>query len=111
MAKEISVDEQLELQRKKHATGPTGLSLNASDNGLFAVSCGQVGYNGHSTHGGGAAIVDPFGEVLARSEPTVEDVSISADLHAARLEESRRRVNFILRSRRPELYGELTEMI
>ena len=65
----------------------------------------------YSTHGGGAAIVDPFGEVLARSEPSVEDISISADLHAERLEEARRKVNFILRSRRPELYGELTEMI
>jgi len=111
MGKEVSVEEQLERQRKKQAVGPTGLSLNASDNGLFAVSCGQVGYNGHSTHGGGAAIVDPFGEVLVRSEPTVEDTLISADLQAARLEEAHRKVNFILRSRRPELYGELTAMI
>ena len=111
MAKEISVDEQLELQREKHATGPTGLSLNASDNGLFVANCNQVGYNGHSTHGGGASIVDPFGQVLARAEPSVEDTIISADLHATRLEEAGRKVNFVLRSRRPELYGELTEMI
>ena len=69
MGKELSVEEQLELQREKQAIGPTGLSLNASDNGLFVASCNQVGYNGHSTHGGGATIVDPFGEVLARAEP------------------------------------------
>jgi len=81
-----------------------------ADNSVHAVFCNQAGYNGHSTHAGGAYVLGPGGEVLAKSEPEIDALMITADLDADALEESRRR-NAIMRCRRPEVYGDITKMI
>ena len=68
-------------------------------------------YNSHSTHKGGASIIDPIGKLIARSEPLLEDLMITATLDPEPAEEIRRGKGFSLRTRRPEIYGELTRMI
>ncbi len=40
----------------------------ARDNGVFAVFSDMVGFDGHSTHVGGAYVLAPDGSMLARSE-------------------------------------------
>jgi predicted amidohydrolase len=81
----------------------------AQDNALFAVFANQVGYNGHSTHSGGAYVLSPRPEVLAKAQPVNEDLWISAELDPDVLDASRGRAT--LRNRRPEVYGEITRMI
>ena len=111
MAQNAPSDEQLKrLSDTLDALpGPTG--TYAAENALYAVNCNQFGYNGHSTHKGGASIIDPTGKVIARSEPLLEDLMITATLDPEPAEEMRRGKGFSLRTRRPEIYGELTKMI
>ena len=83
----------------------------AKSNAVFAVYANQVGYNGHSTHLGGAHIVDPTGQVIAKSEPLLDDLWISAALDPQLLIKMRRSPWCTLKIRRPEMYTELTRMI
>jgi predicted amidohydrolase len=86
-------------------------SIYAKANAVFAAFGNQVGYNGHSTHLGGAHIVAPTGELLARSEPLLDDLWISAELDPQVQETMRRNPWCTLKTRRPEVYGELTRLI
>ena len=80
----------------------------ARDNGVFAVFSDQVGFDGHSTHIGGAYVLAPDGSLLARSEPGTTTGWIGADLEPELLERVRENAWFTLRKRRPEAYDELT---
>jgi len=79
----------------------------ARDNGVYAVFSGQVGFDGHSTHVGGAYVLAPDGSTIARSEPGLETGWISAELDPRLLERVRENAAFALRKRRPEAYDEL----
>lgn len=83
----------------------------AKANAVYAVYANQVGYNGHSTHLGGAHIVDPTGQVIEKSEPVLDDLWISAELNPDVLVKMRRSPWCTLKIRRPEVYDELTRMI
>ena len=52
----------------------------ARDNGVYAVFSDQVGFDGHSTHVGGAYVLAPDGAMIARTEPGVERALVVADL-------------------------------
>ncbi len=55
------------------ASGPSPPRLHdflARDNGVYAVFSDMVGFDGHSTHVGGAYVLAPDGSMLARSEPS-----------------------------------------
>lgn len=80
----------------------------ARDNGVFAVFSDMVGYDGHSTHVGGAYVLAPDGSMIARSEIGAGDGWIAADLDPDLLERARENPWFALKKRRPEAYGELT---
>lgn len=77
---------------------------------MFGVFANQWGYNGHSTHFGGASILGPDGETLAKSA-RLQDGIIKARLDPRALYEARNERNHILKQRRPEMYGEVTRMI
>ena len=83
----------------------------ARDNGVFAVFSDQVGFDGHSSHVGGAYVLAPDGSMLARSEPGVESGWIAAELDPALLDRARANPWFALKKRRPEAYGELTTLL
>jgi len=96
-------------------------ALRARENSCFAVLTDQAGRAGtldslppdheNQPHHAGVAIIwGPGGEVLAsaQQERVVEEM-IVADLDPALLARERSLANYMLRTRRPELFGELTK--
>lgn len=80
----------------------------ARDNGVYAVFSDMVGFDGHSTHVGGAYVLAPDGSMIARSEIGSGHGWICVDLDPELLERARENPWFALKKRRPEAYGELT---
>jgi predicted amidohydrolase len=68
----------------------------------------MVGYDGHSTHVGGAYVLAPDGSMLARSELSTANSWMGVELDPAPLERARENPWFALKKRRPETYDELT---
>jgi predicted amidohydrolase len=109
--REAPQEEVLASQRELLEPRPHPPRLHdvlARDNGVYAVFSDQVGFDGHSTHVGGAYVLAPDGELMARSDPGCETGWVCADLDPALLERVRENPVFPLRKRRPETYAELT---
>jgi predicted amidohydrolase len=83
----------------------------ARDNGVYAVFSDQVGFDGHSSHVGGAYVLAPDGALIARSDPGRDTAWIAADLDPELLRRMRANPMFALRKRRPDTYGELTRPV
>jgi predicted amidohydrolase len=93
--------------------------LRARENACFAVLADQVGRAGsvelwprdseNQPHHAGAALAwGPDGELIASTqEERIEEEMIVATLDAALLAQERALANYMLRTRRPELFGEL----
>jgi predicted amidohydrolase len=102
----LSEDEMLRAQdellgeRRLH-------DFQARDNGVFAVFSSIVGFDGHSTHVGGAYVLAPDGSMLGRTELETGNAWIAVELDPAVLEQARENPWFALRKRRPEAYEEL----
>jgi predicted amidohydrolase len=108
--REASEEELLRAQAELLAAQPDPPRLHdvlARDNGVYAVFSGQVGFDGHSTHVGGAYVLAPDGTTIARSEAGRETGWIRAELDPALLERVREQPAFPLRKRRPDTYDEL----
>jgi predicted amidohydrolase len=90
---------------------PSPFGTYARENAVYAVFANQAGYNGHSTHAGGAYLLGPHGQPLVKSQASLADQLVMAELQPDLLEKVRRGPNCTLKTRRPELYGDLTEMI
>jgi predicted amidohydrolase len=96
-----------------------GLAMRARENFCFAVLADQAGRAGYVDlypkespnqphHAGAALVFGPDGEVLASSQPErIKDEMVVATLDAAVLAKQRALPNYTLRTRRPELFGEL----
>ena len=94
-------------------------ALRARENACFAVltdQAGRAGYVDHwprdsenQPHHAGAALVwGPDGELLAGTQQErIHEEMIVATLDAAQIAEQRALANYTLRTRRPELFGEL----
>lgn len=108
--REASPEQQLENLRKHRAEMPGAYGTYCAENGVFCAHCGQWGFNGHSTHKGGAQVIDPLGQLLAQGPLELADLMITAELDPELRTAARNRSGFTLRTRRPELYGELTRM-
>jgi len=85
--------------------------IQAKTNGVFAIFSDQVGFDGHSSHVGGAYILSPEGEMVARSTPAPGDQWVAGELDGEVYERVRRNPWFPLKKRRPEVYGELTKLL
>jgi predicted amidohydrolase len=95
-------------------------ALRARENACFAVLADQVERAGYVTlwprdsenqphHAGAALVWGPDGELLAGTqEEHIREEMIVATLDAGLLAEQRALANYMLRTRRPELFGELT---
>ncbi len=90
---------------------PGRWGIMASENGVFVAHCNQAGFNGHSTHNGGALIVDPLSNLIAQGPLSTDDLMITGELDPGIMTQARRHKGFTLRTRRPEVYDILTEMI
>jgi len=94
-------------------------ALRARENACFAVLADQAGRAGHVKHwpsdsenqphhAGAALIWGPDGELLAATQKErIREEMIVATLDANLLGEQRALANYMLRTRRPELFGEL----
>ena len=94
-------------------------ALRARENACFAVLADQVGRAGHVDlwpadsenqphHAGAALIWGPDGELIAvTQQERIREEVIVATLDAAALARERALANYMLRTRRPELFGEL----
>jgi predicted amidohydrolase len=95
-------------------------ALRARENACFGVLADQAGRAGYVSlwprdsenqphHAGAALAWGPDGELLAGTqEERIREEMIVATLDAAQLAEQRALANYMLRTRRPELFGELT---
>jgi predicted amidohydrolase len=96
-----------------------GYALRARENSCFGVLADQAGRAGYvdlyprthpnQPHHAGAAIVfAPDGDVVAHAQTQrIRDEIVVATLDAAALAHERSQPNYTLRTRRPELFGEL----
>jgi predicted amidohydrolase len=94
-------------------------ALRARENACFGVLADQAGRAGYVDvwprdsenqphHAGAALIWGPDGELIAHTqEDRIRDEMIVATLDAAVLARERALANYMLRTRRPELFGEL----
>lgn len=108
--KKLSAERQKKVLRHTLRNSLQHNAVYAADNHAFAVFANQWGYNGHSTHSGGAFVVAPDGQALAKSGARLQDLSIHARLDARTLD-AVRNVGSVLKFRRPELYGEVARML
>lgn len=83
----------------------------ARTNGVYAVLSDHVGFDGHSTHVGGAYVLGPDGLQKAATMPSPDDQMIVCDLDPALLAHVRSSPWYQLRKRRPEAYGALSEQV
>ena len=107
---ESMLGAQLELLEER-PWPPRMHDFFARDNGVFAVFSDMVGFDGHSSHVGGAYVLAPDGSMVAKSEPAVGGGWISAELDPVLLDRARENPWFALKKRRPEAYGELTALL
>ena len=89
------------------------VQVRCAENGVFGIACnvhGDVHFAGVSQQfGGGALVVGPGGDVIARQdEATATPHMIVADLSRDAQLEARAAFEYTFRFRRPELYGLLT---
>ncbi len=82
------------------------LPARAHDNGLFLIFSNGVGQDDNEVRTGNAMILDPYGDILTETWKAGDDMVV-ADLDPA-VRKMCTGVRWI-RSRRPELYGELAE--
>ncbi len=108
---EAAVERAQEELLEERPWPPRMHDFMARDNGVFAVFSDQVGFDGHSTHVGGAYVIAPDGSMIARSAIGNGDAWISADLDPVLLARARENPWFALKKRRPEAYGELTALL
>lgn len=85
--------------------------VQARINGVYGVLSDHVGFDGHSTHVGGAYILGPDGLPKAVTTPSLDDQLIFADLDPDLFRLVRSSPWYQLRKRRPEIYGELTRAV
>ena len=95
------------------------IPTRAIENSCFAVLTDQVGRAGYVNtvprdspsqphHPGAAMIADPAGDILAETQDEkIEPEMIVARMTATAIDQQRAKPNFALKTRRPELFGEL----
>ncbi len=109
--RDVPREDQLENLRLHREEMPGSWGTYCAENGVFCAHCNQWGFNGHSTHKGGNFIVNPYGKLLAQGDLKLEDLMITAEIDPEELEEARLAGSFTLRTRRPEIYDEITRKL
>jgi predicted amidohydrolase len=106
----LAEDDMLRAQEELLEERPSPPRLHdflARDNGVYAVFSDMVGFDGHSTHVGGAYVLGPDGSMIARSEPGTGNSWISVEFDPVLVDRARENPWFALKKRRPEAYAEL----
>ena len=118
---EDTPESMSEARRHTHEYFSSCYAQRARENACFVVLANQSGRAGYVDmyppdspnqphHCGGAMVYAPDGELISSTQrDEIRDEMIVADLDAARLVAERSLANYTLRTRRPELYGELVK--
>ncbi len=118
---EDTAESMAAARRHTHDFFTSCYAQRARENACFVVLANQAGRAGYVDtyapdspqqphHCGGALVFAPDGERIACTQPEViRDEMIVTDLDAARLAAERSLPNYTLKTRRPELYGELVK--
>jgi predicted amidohydrolase len=107
----IEPDEVIRQMPERITSKIDRYKIYAADNAVFGVFGNQVGYNGHSTHFGGAFVLSPSGEVLSQAKFDTGDLLVSVELDPETLFRERNSPHCPLKTRRPEVYGEIVDMV
>lgn len=83
------------------------MTTRAFENGVYMAPCNKVGVEGSWTFRGKSMVVDPLGDVLVEAGQDADEIVI-AEASAETVREARRRFP-MLRDRRPEIYGAISE--
>jgi predicted amidohydrolase len=114
-----SPDSQAAARRKVFDFFASSYRMRARENACFCVYVDQAGRAGYVDslprdhfnqphHPGGAMIIGPNGDILRHTQTEqIRDEMIVADLDASLLAAARSHPNYTLRTRRPDLFGEL----
>ena len=104
---EATDDEMRAQQAFLFEQDPKMHTAFAKMNGVYAAFSDQVGFDGHSSHVGGAGVISPWGEWIARNEPTTDEVMVTCELDPELIMQTRQSPWHQLKLRRPDAYGEL----
>jgi predicted amidohydrolase len=92
-------------------------SCRALDNGTYVGVCNTAGRSAigikgvEANHAGGCMVFNPMGAVIAESKGRdIKDEMIVVELDSGPVTEARKRKCFNLQTRRPEVFGALTEI-
>jgi predicted amidohydrolase len=117
-----SPDSERAAARHAHSFFRRVMAARAYENSCWVVVVNQAGRAGmldcypadHANqphHAGGCMVFDPFGEAVAElPADRIEEALLVADLDPRTLEDARAHPNCTLRSRRPEVYGDLARI-
>ena len=112
-------ESQAAARRKVFDYFSSSYRMRARENACFCVYVDQAGRAGYVDslprehfnqphHPGGAMVIGPSGDILKHTQlEQIRDEMIVADLDASLLAAARSHPNYTLRTRRPELFGEL----
>ncbi len=118
---EDTPESMAEARRHTHEYFISCYAQRARENACFVVLANQSGRAGYVDmypsdspnqphHCGGAVVFAPDGELISCTQrDEIRDEMIVTDLDAARLADERSLANYTLRTRRPELYGEIVK--
>jgi predicted amidohydrolase len=116
---EDTPESQAAARRKVFDFFASSYRMRARENACFCIYVDQAGRAGYVDslprdhfnqphHPGGAMIIGPTGDILQHAQTEqIRDEMIVADLDATLLAAVRSHPNYTLRTRRPELFGEL----
>ncbi len=114
-----TAQSQAAARRKVFDFFSSSYRMRARENACFCVYVDQAGRAGYVDslprdhfnqphHPGGAMIIGPNGDIIQHTQTEqIRDEMIVADLDASLLAAARSHPNYTLRTRRPELFGEL----
>jgi len=112
-------ESQAAARRKVFDFFSSSYRMRARENACFCVYVDQAGRAGYVDslprehfnqphHPGGAMVIAPNGDIIRHTQTEqIRDEMIVADLDASLLAAARSHPNYTLRTRRPELFGEL----
>jgi N-carbamoylputrescine amidase len=112
-------ESQAAARRKVFDYFASSYRMRARENACFCVYVDQAGRAGYVDslprehpnqphHPGGAMVIGPNGDILRHTQTEqIRDEMIVTDLDASLLSAARSHPNYTLRTRRPELFGEL----
>ena len=116
---EDTPESQAAARRKVFDFFASSYRMRARENACFCVYVDQAGRAGYVDslprdhfnqphHPGGAMVIGPTGDILLHTQTEqIRDEMIVADLDSSLLAKARSHPNYTLRTRRPELFGEL----